>query len=226
MTEPHSLLHGITAAKCKTPWESMPGAGNVRSCPQCKKTVIEASDLAEAELVKLICDAEPNRKVDEIRLYRRADGRLMTSQSNCNFATLVEFYFSWPIVLLLTAGYVAMVILSQQDQQQGYVVAFAQNMAFSSFMIIGAVAIYRRWIDVSLKGRLFSVRCYIGSIATIGLSIYTVLRLLNIPVWTFDKGVLVNLYHGSIIVGSFMYLIARSLNDARKKRAAIESRPR
>jgi hypothetical protein len=64
------------AAPCSVKWETMPGGERVRSCAQCSHKVYNLSAMSGDEAANLIREAEGRVCV---RLYRRADGSVMTS---------------------------------------------------------------------------------------------------------------------------------------------------
>lgn len=68
-----------TRSHCTVPWERMSGKGCTRACPECSRDVHEirlmAAPDAEAFLADNIGDRPP-----KLRLYRRADGRLIDSE--------------------------------------------------------------------------------------------------------------------------------------------------
>ncbi len=63
------------AAPCSVQWETMPGGERVRSCAQCNHKVYNLSEMSSDAAASLIRDAEGRVCV---RLYRRADGSVMT----------------------------------------------------------------------------------------------------------------------------------------------------
>jgi hypothetical protein len=64
------------AAPCKASWEQMVGDEHVRFCGQCEKNVYNLSSLPREEAEALLAAKEGNMCV---RLYRRADGTVLTS---------------------------------------------------------------------------------------------------------------------------------------------------
>lgn len=64
------------ASPCSEQWEAMTGEGRKRFCAKCQLHVHDVSQLTEAELVALVAGA-PGAACG--RLYRRADGRVMTA---------------------------------------------------------------------------------------------------------------------------------------------------
>jgi hypothetical protein len=71
-----NLLRQIKiAAPCSAKWEAMPGGERVRSCSQCSHKVYNLSAMNSDEAAGLIREAEGRVCV---RLYRRADGSVMT----------------------------------------------------------------------------------------------------------------------------------------------------
>ncbi|MBC8104150.1 MAG: hypothetical protein H7Z41_16370 [Cytophagales bacterium] len=71
-----ALLRQIQiAAPCSAKWADMPGGEKVRSCSQCSRKVYNLSAMSSIEAANLIREAEGRVCV---RLYRRADGSVMT----------------------------------------------------------------------------------------------------------------------------------------------------
>jgi len=71
------LLESIRiASPCKADWDEMIGDDQVRFCVHCQKDVYNLSGMAREEAEQLVRDREGNICV---RLYRRADGTVMTS---------------------------------------------------------------------------------------------------------------------------------------------------
>ncbi|MES2459450.1 MAG: hypothetical protein V4671_02625 [Armatimonadota bacterium] len=71
-----NLLRQIKiAAPCSAKWETMPGGERVRSCAQCSHKVYNLAAMSSDEAANLIRGAEGRVCV---RLYRRADGSVMT----------------------------------------------------------------------------------------------------------------------------------------------------
>jgi hypothetical protein len=70
-------LDAITiATPCNVPWREMRGNDRSRFCGQCQKRVFDLSAMTTAEATALLGDPD-NRPC--MRLYRRPDGRVMTS---------------------------------------------------------------------------------------------------------------------------------------------------
>ncbi len=70
-------LDGLTIpTACPVPWDSMRGDDRTRFCGQCSQNVHDVSSLTRAEALRLVA-AGP--EVPCLRLYRRQDGRVMTS---------------------------------------------------------------------------------------------------------------------------------------------------
>ncbi|MBX9724250.1 MAG: hypothetical protein K2X81_22770 [Candidatus Obscuribacterales bacterium] len=68
----------IVAAPCPITWESMVGDDRVRHCSGCDRNVYNLSDMSTAEAEKFITE---NGDTQCARLFRRADGKIMTD--NC-----------------------------------------------------------------------------------------------------------------------------------------------
>ncbi len=68
----------IVAAPCPITWESMVGDDRVRHCSGCDRNVYNLSDMSTAEAEKFIME---NGDTQCARLFRRADGKIMTD--NC-----------------------------------------------------------------------------------------------------------------------------------------------
>jgi hypothetical protein len=80
MAIPLSILDPLEsisiATPCHVPWEEMSGDHRSRFCGQCQKEVFDLSAMSTAEATVLLGDPI-NRPC--VRLYRRPDGRVMTS---------------------------------------------------------------------------------------------------------------------------------------------------
>jgi hypothetical protein len=63
------------AAPCSMDWSAMPGGERVRSCAQCNHKVYNLSEMSSEAAADLIRNSEGRVCV---RLYRRADGSVMT----------------------------------------------------------------------------------------------------------------------------------------------------
>lgn len=68
----------VIAAPCPISWEQMPGDERVRFCSSCSKNVYNLSDMTAGEAQTFL---EENGTSQCVRLYRRADGKVMTD--NC-----------------------------------------------------------------------------------------------------------------------------------------------
>src|SRR6267142_5668090 len=64
------------AAPCSADWDSMPGSDRVRHCGQCNKNVYNLSEMTRRQAEALIREKEGQLCA---RLYRRADGTILTS---------------------------------------------------------------------------------------------------------------------------------------------------
>jgi hypothetical protein len=72
-----SLLQSVRiASPCKANWDDMVGDERVRFCGQCAKNVYNLSAMPEKDAVELLRTQEKELCV---RLYRRADGTVMTA---------------------------------------------------------------------------------------------------------------------------------------------------
>ncbi len=75
-TVPLHLPHAARA--CNSSWELMAGDGRKRRCSNCCQDVYKVEGLARSEALALVTASEG----EQARLYRRADGTVMTS--NCS----------------------------------------------------------------------------------------------------------------------------------------------
>jgi hypothetical protein len=75
------------AAPCKTTWESMQGDDRVRFCALCKLNVFNLSGMSRAEAETLVRGAEGRLC---IRMYRRADGTVLTTDCPVGLAARVK----------------------------------------------------------------------------------------------------------------------------------------
>lgn len=74
-----SLLDDVMiAAPCNLAWEEMPGDDRVRHCTGCSKNVYNISAMSKSEAERFL---EQNGTTECMRLYRRADGTIITD--NC-----------------------------------------------------------------------------------------------------------------------------------------------
>jgi hypothetical protein len=73
------------ASPCGVPWEHMPGDDRTRFCPQCRKHVYNLAALSRAEAEDLLRRTEGRLCV---RLFRRADGTVLTSDCPIGLRTL------------------------------------------------------------------------------------------------------------------------------------------
>lgn len=64
------------ASPCSIPWETMRGDERVRFCRQCRKNVYNFAEMTRGEITQLIQENEGHLCG---RMYRRADGTLLTS---------------------------------------------------------------------------------------------------------------------------------------------------
>jgi hypothetical protein len=64
------------ATPCRANWDEMPGDDRVRSCPTCSRSVYNIAAMTSAEATSLIAGREGRLCA---RLYRRADGTLVTA---------------------------------------------------------------------------------------------------------------------------------------------------
>ncbi len=85
-----SVLDTITIdTPCTVPWEGMQGDDRTRFCTKCSKHVHDISEMTTAEAVQLMNATE---ELPCVRLYRRPDGRVVTS--DCP-KTLRERTWTW-----------------------------------------------------------------------------------------------------------------------------------
>ena len=71
----HVLENIHIASPCEVAWERMPGTERVRHCSECNQSVYDISSLSAHEAIRLLEDSGGNVCV---RLYRRADGKVLT----------------------------------------------------------------------------------------------------------------------------------------------------
>ena len=65
------------ASPCSVSWESMSGDERSRMCRMCNRTVYDISKLTSLEAAALLC-SEVGGKIPCVKLYRRADGTILT----------------------------------------------------------------------------------------------------------------------------------------------------
>lgn len=76
MSEPQDLLGRVRiATPCPADWDAMEGDERVRFCSLCKLSVYNTAEMTKAEVVALVTKTEGRVCA---RLYRRADGTLLT----------------------------------------------------------------------------------------------------------------------------------------------------
>ncbi|HEY3789172.1 MAG TPA: hypothetical protein VGL71_09970 [Urbifossiella sp.] len=72
-----NVLDSITIpSPCSVPWESMQGGGRTRFCTKCGENLHDVSELTRREAMILLNGGD---KLPCLRIYRRADGRVMTA---------------------------------------------------------------------------------------------------------------------------------------------------
>jgi hypothetical protein len=77
MAIPLNVLDTIAiASPCTVPWDGMVGDDRTRFCTKCSKHVHDISELTAAQAIQLLNAAE---ELPCVRLYRRPDGRVVTS---------------------------------------------------------------------------------------------------------------------------------------------------
>jgi hypothetical protein len=84
MTEPHSILHNLRAAKCDNQWDSMVGSDSVRTCPICEEKVYRVEGLDDNQLLELVSTTQPAVDKTRLRFFRRPDGKLMVAPGRCS----------------------------------------------------------------------------------------------------------------------------------------------
>lgn len=83
------VLEAVTIpVACPVPWHAMHGNDRTRFCDQCRQNVHDVSALTRAEALELLSASE----TPCLRIYRRADGRVMTA--DCE-ATRRERVWRW-----------------------------------------------------------------------------------------------------------------------------------
>ncbi len=83
MPAAHSILHSLSPAKCRYPWDSMDGSDLVRTCPLCHEKVYNVVGLDEKQLADVVVTDEPATDLATIQFFRRADGKLMRTRGEC-----------------------------------------------------------------------------------------------------------------------------------------------
>lgn len=68
----------MIAAPCSAKWDDMQGAGAIRFCHLCELNVYDTKLMSEAEISELMSLNEQNGRQTCLKLYRRADGTLLT----------------------------------------------------------------------------------------------------------------------------------------------------
>ena len=71
----------VITTHCPVPWEKMEGDDRTRFCDQCRQPVHDISGLTTSEAAELV--SRPG-KPPCLRIYRRADGRVMTADCSAN----------------------------------------------------------------------------------------------------------------------------------------------
>ncbi|MDX2227188.1 MAG: hypothetical protein SFY92_08895 [Verrucomicrobiae bacterium] len=89
-TTPSPLDDIRIASPCGKDWEAMTGDDRVRHCEACTKNVYNLSAMSRADAEELIRRREGNLCV---RLYRRADGRVLTADCPVGLARVRERIF-------------------------------------------------------------------------------------------------------------------------------------
>jgi hypothetical protein len=84
---PHMLPQLRVASPCTADWSKMPGGDQVRYCEQCKLSVYNFAAMTSAEVEQLLA-----RHTGRLcgRLYRRADGTMLTRDCPVGFRFLVR----------------------------------------------------------------------------------------------------------------------------------------
>jgi hypothetical protein len=88
------------ATPCQANWDEMPGDDRVRSCPMCMRAVYNIASLTSVEAAALIAGREGRLCA---RLYRRADGTVVTA--DCPLAPRPRPHFRrvQPLAIILVA---------------------------------------------------------------------------------------------------------------------------
>jgi hypothetical protein len=84
--EPVSLNKIRIASPCPAEWEKMVGDGRVRHCSECNLNVYNLSAMSEHEARQLL-DGNSGKRIC-LRLYRRADGTIITQDCPWGFRAL------------------------------------------------------------------------------------------------------------------------------------------
>src|SRR5688572_964404 len=81
------VLETLTiATPCDVPWNSMHGDHRSRYCGQCRKQVFDLANMTDAEARSLFTHSAERPCV---RVYRRPDGRVLTSDCPVGFRTRI-----------------------------------------------------------------------------------------------------------------------------------------
>jgi hypothetical protein len=87
-SEHKSFIHDLQiASPCKADWDSMTGDEQKRFCAMCKLNVYNISEMTLEEAEKLVSNAEGRTC---IRMYRRADGTVITKDCPVGLAAKVR----------------------------------------------------------------------------------------------------------------------------------------
>jgi hypothetical protein len=114
----HSFVHDITiASPCPANWEAMTGDARVRFCGQCKLNVYNLSEMTENDAEKLIVEHEGRLCV---RLYRRADGTVLTKDCPVGFMARMKSYTRKTCAAVAAVGAVLAAYVIAKDSQKSF----------------------------------------------------------------------------------------------------------
>lgn len=127
------------ASPCTASWEQMQGDDRVRYCGECKLNVYNLAALSQDEVERLIVETE-GRLCG--RIYRRADGTVMTRDCPVGFAALRRR-------LAGLVGRIAAVVVFAGGLFGMFHDVAAQNTAGLNLARIQPFAAIQRWLDPS-----------------------------------------------------------------------------
>jgi hypothetical protein len=88
------------ATPCRANWDEMPGDDRVRSCALCSRAVYNIAALTSSEAASLIANREGRLC---LRLFRRADGTVVTSDCPPEARPKARFRRAHALVIVLVA---------------------------------------------------------------------------------------------------------------------------
>jgi hypothetical protein len=104
------------ASPCEIQWKDMDGDDQVRFCESCKKNVFNIAAMSTDDAVKLLTDKNKERPC--IKLYKRADGTLITDDCPVGLRKVRERCVKIAVRSLVFIG---LSVLAQKVQAQGLI---------------------------------------------------------------------------------------------------------